>query len=134
MAPCEVEEAGKECNDILEDRLKFDASWSVQEKVQWCKSVTDYIQCAGKHITNCSISEVRDDVEQLSNFMEYIMKQANLNCHGGFYGCEHAITDVRCRQSARKFYNGEAFDSGSNILTLEWYLLLSIAFIYWWNI
>jgi hypothetical protein len=44
--------------------------------------VKDYIQCAGKHITNCSISEVRDDVEQLSNFMEHIMKQANLNCHG----------------------------------------------------
>ncbi len=100
MPPCEVEEvsrldlifiniiqkkieqAGKECNDILEDRLKFDVSWSFQEKIQWCKSVTDYIQCAGKHITNCSISEVRDDVEQLSNFMEYIMKQANLNCHG----------------------------------------------------
>ena len=62
--------------------MKFELSWSVQEKVQWCKSVTDYIQCAGKHITNCSISEVRDDVEQLSNFMEYIMKQANLYCHG----------------------------------------------------
>lgn len=44
--------------------------------------MSDYIQCAGKHVTNCSISEVREDVEQLSNFMEYIMKQANLNCHG----------------------------------------------------
>jgi hypothetical protein len=53
---------------------------------------------------------------------------------GGFYGCEHAVTDVRCRQSARKFYNGEAFDSGSKILTIEWYLLLSAIFIYWRNI
>ena len=58
-------------------------TWSVQEKIQWCsRSVRDYIQCAGKHITNCSISEVREDVEQLSNFMEYIMKQANEKCHG----------------------------------------------------
>ena len=61
------------------------------EKIQWCKSVTDYIQCAGRHISNCSISEVRDDVEQLSNFMEYIMKQANLNCHGN--------TSIICRRN-----------------------------------
>ncbi len=66
----------------MDDRLRFETNWSVHEKIQWCKSVTNYIQCAGKHITNCSIIEVRDDVEQLSNFMEYIMKQANLNCHG----------------------------------------------------
>jgi hypothetical protein len=66
----------------LNDRLRFEKSWTVSEKIQWCKSVTDYIQCAGKHITNCSIIEVRDDVEQLSNFMEHIMKQANLYCHG----------------------------------------------------
>lgn len=82
MAPCEVEEAGKECNEILDERLKFEPGWSVQEKIQWCKSVSDYIQCAGRHVSNCSISEVREDVEQLSNFMEHIMKQANLNCHG----------------------------------------------------
>jgi hypothetical protein len=67
--------------------------------------------------------------------MEYIMKQANLNCHGGFYGCEHAVTDVRCRQSARKFYSGEAlFDSASKTLIIEWYLFLSISLIWWWNI
>ncbi|CAF1316082.1 unnamed protein product, partial [Adineta ricciae] len=78
--------------------------------------------------------EVRDDVEQLSNFMEYIMKQANLNCHGGFYGCEHAITDVRCRLSARKFYSGEAFDSGSAMITSQWWLALSIIVVYWWTI
>ncbi len=75
-------QAGKECNSILDDRLRFEKSWSVQGKIQWCKDVTDYIQCAGKHITNCSIIEVRDDVEQLSTFMEFIMKQANLYCHG----------------------------------------------------
>jgi hypothetical protein len=66
----------------LGERRKFERGWSVQEKIQWCKVVWDYIQCAGKYITNCSIMEVRDDVEQLSNFMEYIMKQANVNCHG----------------------------------------------------
>ena len=75
-------QAGKECNDILGERLRFETTWTVQEKIQWCKAVTDYIQCAGKHISNCSIIEVKDDVEQLSNFMEYIMKQANLYCHG----------------------------------------------------
>ncbi|CAF0861772.1 unnamed protein product [Rotaria sp. Silwood1] len=133
MPPCEVEEAGKECNDILDDRLKFETAWSVQEKIQWCKAVSDYIQCAGKHITNCSIIEVRDDVEQLSNFMEYIMKQANLYCHGGFYGCDHAVTDVRCRLSPRKFYSGEAFDSATKNLIIQWYLFFSIALIWWWN-
>jgi hypothetical protein len=83
--------------------------------------------------------------------MEYIMKQANLYCHGkifskqiwivffllfsgGFYGCEHAITDVRCRQSAREFYSGKAFDSGSKKLIIEWDLFLTIALICWWNI
>ena len=76
------EQAGKECNEILDDRLNFETNWIVQEKIQWCKAVRDYIQCAGKHITNCSILEVRDDVEQLSNFMEHMMKQANLKCHG----------------------------------------------------
>ena len=62
--------------------MNFERYWSVQEKIQWCEAAREYIQCAGKHITNCSIIEVRDDVEQLSNFMEYIMKQANLCCHG----------------------------------------------------
>lgn len=33
---------------------------------------------------------------------------------GGFYGCDHAVTDVRCRQSARKYYSGEAFDSSAS--------------------
>ncbi|CAF3003242.1 unnamed protein product [Rotaria sp. Silwood2] len=130
IPPCE---AGKECNEILDDRLKFETTWSVQEKIQWCKAVTDYIQCAGKHITNCSIIEVRDDVEQLSNFMEYIMKQANLNCHGGFYGCDHAVTDVRCLQTARKFYSGEAFDSAAKNLIIKSYLFFTIALIWWWN-
>ncbi len=133
--------------------MRFEKIWSVQEKIQWCKAVTDYIQCAGKHITNCSIIEVRDDVEQLSNFMEHIMKQANLYCHGkikfflqfsfffkyfksfqgGFYGCEHAVTDVRCRQSPRKFYSGEAFDSATKTLIINWYLFFSITLIWWWN-
>lgn len=75
-------QAAKECNDILGDRLKFETYWSVQEKIRWCRSVRNYVQCAGKHITNCSIVEVREDVEQLSNFMEHVIKQANFNCHG----------------------------------------------------
>lgn len=55
---------------------------------------------------------------------------------GGFYGCEHAVTDVRCRQSARKFYNGEAFDSGSRILTIErsFSFLSFIVLIYSWTV
>lgn len=54
---------------------------------------------------------------------------------GGFYGCEHAINDVRCRQSARKFYNGEAFDSGSRMLTIEWsFSFFSLLLIYVWTI
>ncbi len=62
--------------------MRFETIWSVQEKIQWCKAVRDYKQCADKHITNCSIIEVRDDVEQLSNFIEYIIKQANFRCYG----------------------------------------------------
>ena len=133
----------------MNTRLNFDKSWSVQEKIQWCKAAVDYVQCAGKHITNCSIIEVRDDVEQLSSFMEHIIKQANLYCHGkreilvfvffpesflgGFYGCEHAITDVRCLLSPRKFYSGEAFDSATETLIINWYLFYSLVLIWWWN-
>ena len=146
MPSCPVEQAGKECNDILDDRLSFDVHWTVQEKIHWCKSAMTYIQCAGKYITNCSIIEVQDDVEQLSNFMEHIIKQANRNCHGrlfidrhvsliavffsgGLYGCEQAVTDVRCIQSAKNFYQGEMFDSGSHLVTFPWYSFLSLALL-----
>jgi hypothetical protein len=66
----------------LDGRLRFQTIWSLQEKIQWCKAVRDYKPCADKHITNCSIIEVRDDVEQLSNFIDYIVKQADFKCHG----------------------------------------------------
>lgn len=126
IPPCDVEQAGKECSDILDERLRFETTWGVQEKIQWCKAVKDYIQCAGKHISNCSIIEVKDDVEQLSNFMEHIIKQANLYCHGGFYGCDHAVTDVRCRQSAQEYYSGKAFDSASKNLNANFYLFVFV--------
>lgn len=80
------------------------------------------------------------------------MKQANLNCHGksierkafyfllifffqgGFYGCEHAVTDVRCRLTAAEFYGGKTYGSSGEILLINRYLFLSIIFIwYWWN-
>ena len=154
IPPCTVEQAAIECNEVLADRLKFETIWSVQEKIHWCKSVTEYVRCAGKHISNCSIIDVRDDVEQLSNFIEYIIKQANLHCQGeekqqqkknpslsnmfslfvslgGFYGCEQTMaTDVRCRQSPRKFYSGEAFDSAPSFSMLNGFLLIfSLIFV-----
>ncbi|CAF1156398.1 unnamed protein product [Didymodactylos carnosus] len=117
MPACEVEEAAKECNEILDERSKFESAWSVNEKMLWCKAAYNYIQCAGKHITNCSIMEVKDDVEQLSMFMDYIMKQANVNCQGGLYGCDTYTNDVRCKQSARKFYMGETFGGAIHLAT-----------------
>jgi hypothetical protein len=52
---------------------------------------------------------------------------------GGLLGCERAVTDFRCIQSAKSFYNGEAFDSATKTLITHWYLFISIAFIWWWN-
>ncbi|CAF0901827.1 unnamed protein product [Adineta steineri] len=133
IPPCEVEEAGKECNDILNSRLRFKKDWTVFEKIRWCKTVRDYIRCADKYITNCSIIDVRDDVEQLSNFMKHIQKEADRECQGGFKGCDNAITDVRCTQSSGDYYNGKVFGSAIQTLIINWYLFFFIALILWWN-
>ncbi|CAF5021202.1 unnamed protein product, partial [Rotaria magnacalcarata] len=133
MPPCVVAEAGKECNDILGKRLKFEVSWTVREKIRWCKVVREYIQCAGKHITNCSIIDVQDDVQQLSNFMDHIKKNANLCCHGGFYGCEYAVSDVRCRCTEEEYYSGVGCDSATKSLIAEQYLFFSTVLVWWWN-
>ncbi|CAF1946511.1 unnamed protein product [Rotaria magnacalcarata] len=133
MPPCVVAEAGKECNDLLGKRLKFEVSWTVREKIRWCKVVREYIQCAGKHITNCSIIDVQDDVQQLSNFMDHIKKNANLCCHGGFYGCEYAVSDVRCRCTEEEYYSGVGCDSATKSLIAEQYLFFSTVLLWWWN-
>ncbi|UJR08491.1 hypothetical protein I4U23_012758 [Adineta vaga] len=133
IPPCEVQEAGRQCNDILSNRLKFEERWSISEKAQWCKAVRDYIQCSDKYITNCSIIEVRDDVEQLSHFMEIIKKQADLHCYGGFLGCNHAIYDLRCTQSERTYFSGQVIDSATKTLIINSYLFSALIFIWFWN-
>lgn len=52
--------------------------------MHWCQAVRDYVKCASKHITNCSILDVHDDVDQLWNFMESMKKQVDMSCQGIF--------------------------------------------------
>ena len=139
---CAVDEASKECNQILDDRLRFDVTWTVHEKIHWCKSATKYVRCANRHVSNCSIIDVQDDVEQLTNFIDYLVRQANRHCQGkcptslslcscmivalgGFLGCDElAETDVRCHQGPHQFYKGEAFDSAAPHVSLVYVSLL----------
>ncbi|CAF0795422.1 unnamed protein product [Didymodactylos carnosus] len=97
MPICAVEEAGTRCGKFLENRVRFETTWNIYEKAQWCKDTLDYYQCANRYITNCSIVEVKEDVDQLTTFMDYIEKSANRECPGGLFGCDINMHDVRCR-------------------------------------
>jgi len=62
-------------------------------------------------------------------FLVFFFTKKSFVFSGGFYGCEHAITDVRCRLSAWKFYSGEAFDSATRSLSIQWSFLCIIVLI-----
>jgi hypothetical protein len=75
------------------------------------------------YVLGCPVSHVTDTRNRIFTLFQL----------SGFCGCEHAVTDVRCTQSARKFYSGEAFDSAARTFMINWYLFFSIALIWWWS-
>lgn len=67
-------------------------------------------------MTNCSTKPVRNDITQLTIFMDFIEKSANRECPGGLYGCAvNGNSDMRCRAGAKYFLDKNAFATDQSI-------------------
>ncbi len=122
---------GKECSPIIENRVHFEAQWSIYEKAKWCKDTYDYYTCALAHITNCSTSPVVSDITQLNLFMDFIEKSANRECPGGLYGCAvNANSDMRCRVGAKYFLDKNAFTDRAIVQSRTSSIVFFIFFFY----
>ena len=106
--------AGEECSPILDGRVKFEEEWNVYDKMQWCRDTIDYVTCSNQYLTNCNISLMRNEADQLQSFIDYVTKSANVHCPGGITGCDNNTNDVRCRLGIRYFL-GEYNLNGSHL-------------------
>lgn len=116
---------------MIENRVHFDAQWSVYEKAKWCKDTFDYYTCALAHITNCTALPVVADITQLTLFMDFIEKSANRECPGGLYGCAvNAESDMRCRVGVTYFLDKSALVDRAALRARSTTLLLLFLLIY----
>ncbi|CAF4488653.1 unnamed protein product [Rotaria socialis] len=102
MPMCDIENAGRVCSPMIQNRVHFESHWSVYEKAKWCKDAYDYYTCALAYITNCTTLSIVNEIDQLTLFLDFIEKSANRECPGGLYGCGvNAHSDMRCRAGAK---------------------------------
>ena len=119
--------AGEECSSFLDGRAKFEQTWNVYEKMQWCRDAIDYVTCSNQYFLNCNISAKRTEADQLQSFIDYVTKSANINCPGGITGCEMNSNDIRCRLGIR-YFNGE-FNVNKSIILYPSFLSVLVIFI-----
>ncbi len=115
--------ASEECRHYLEGRIKFEKSWNVYDKMQWCRDTIDYVSCSNHLLMSCNISSQKTEADQLQSFIDYITKQSNLNCPGGINGCDTNTNDVRCRLGVR-YFMGATFISKSSLLVHSNFVLI----------
>lgn len=126
LAPCQVEKAGEECSHYLDGRVKFEESWNVYDKMQWCRDTIDYVTCANQFLLNCNISSLKNEADQLQSFIDYITKSSNVHCPGGINGCETNTNDVRCRLGIRYFIGEYNSNGHERTVTLSRWLILTL--------
>lgn len=97
---------------MLDGRVKFEENWNVYDKMQWCRDTIDYVTCSNQYLTNCNISSMRNEADQLQSFIDYVTKSANVHCPGGITGCDNNTNDVRCRLGIRYFLGEYNMNSG----------------------
>jgi hypothetical protein len=117
----------------FEGRVKYEETWNVYEKMQWCRDSIDYVNCANQYLLYCNISSVRHDADQLQSFIDYVTKSANVHCPGGISGCENNTNDIRCKLGIRYFLGEANLNSARKIasnLKLTTLVSVSIGFLF----
>ena len=116
---------------MIENRVRFNLQWAAQEKVQWCRDMTDYDACAKRWIRDCSQRSMTNELHQMLIFVDYVQKSANRQCPGGVAGCvgDGRSNDTTCVDPLSYFLEqnlrvNHASSIGSNIFLLLFVLLI----------
>ena len=116
---------------MIENRVRFNLQWSAQEKVQWCRDMSDYDACAKRWIRDCSRRSMTNELHQMLIFVDYVQKSANRQCPGGVAGCvgDGRSNDTTCVDPLSYFLEqnlrvNHASSIGSNIFLMLFVLLI----------
>lgn len=121
---------------MVENRVRFNLRWTAQEKVQWCKDMTEYDRCVKSWIQNCSSKSMTNEMNQMLMFIDYVQKSANQQCPGGIAGCGHGFSsnDSACLdplsfflEQNLRFNHSDAIES--NRFLVNFFLLLLLALL-----